>query len=86
MIPQNLHAFFWDIRVAEFDPHAYPDYTIGRILEFGNAEAISWLQQTFTPAEIGRVLRSERRLSARSANYWALVYRIPFEEIAALHV
>jgi hypothetical protein len=30
------------------------------------------------------VIRAERRLTRRSANFWALVYRIPPEEVAAL--
>ena len=75
---------FWDIRVADFDPKLYPDYTIARILELGNPEAVSWLQQVFTEEEIIKTIRSERRLSPKSANYWALIYRIPAEEVAAL--
>jgi len=29
------------------------------------------------------VIRAEHRLSAKSANFWALVYRIPAQEVAA---
>ena len=85
MIPHTLQTFFWDIRVADFDPKMYPEYTIARILELGNPEAVSWLQQNFTEEEITKVIRSERRLSAKSANYWALIYRIPAAEVAALN-
>ena len=85
MIPNTLEVFFWDIRVANFDPKMYPEYTIARILELGNPEAVSWLQQNFTEEEITKVIRSERRLSARSANYWAIIYCIPAEEVAALN-
>jgi hypothetical protein len=63
----------------------YPEYTIARILELGNPEAVSWLQQNFTEEEIIKVVRSERRLSAKSANYWALIYSIPAEQVAALN-
>ena len=37
----------------------------------------------FSEPEILRVLRAERRLSRKSANFWALVYGIPAD--AALH-
>jgi hypothetical protein len=84
MIPRHLETFFWDIRVADFDPRLYPEYTIARILELGNAEAVSWLTQNFTEEEITKTIRSERRLSPKSANYWALIYRIPAAEVAAL--
>ena len=84
MIPQELSSLFWDTRLDQFDPQAYPDYTIFRVLEFGNRNAFFWLKQTFDEHEIRRVLCTERRLSRRSANFWALVYGIPPEDVAAL--
>ena len=84
MIPEYLKPFFWDIRSDDFDPSAYPDYTIARLLEYGDEKAVGWLRETFPEAEIERVVRTERRLSRRSANFWALVYGIPAEEVAAL--
>jgi hypothetical protein len=84
MLPPHLAPFFWDIDTETFDPHSYPDYTIGRLLEFGNENAVAWLRQAFSEAEITRVLRTERRLSPRSANYWALVFGIPADEVRAL--
>ncbi|MGH9782770.1 MAG: DUF6922 domain-containing protein [Terriglobia bacterium] len=84
MIPQGLTPLFWDIRLDQFDPKAYPDYTIFRVLEYGNRDAVSWLKQTFDENEIRRVLCAERRLSRKSANFWALVYGIPPEQVSAL--
>jgi hypothetical protein len=85
MIPSNLRSIFWDIDIAAFAPEDYPDYTIFRVLELGDEEAVKWLRQTFSEAEIRRVLRGERRLSEKSANFWALVYEIPSREVAALN-
>lgn len=85
MIPSNLRALFWDTNLDTFVPEAYPDYTIFRVLELGDEAAIVWLRQTFTEAEIRRVLKDERRLSEKSANFWALVYEIPSREVAALN-
>ena len=84
MVPQNLRHLFWDTNVASFDPTAYPHYTISRVLEFGDERAVAWLKSTFPEEEIRRVIVSERRLSARSANFWALAYGIPPNEVAAL--
>jgi hypothetical protein len=85
MIPSNLQALFWDTNLDTFMPEAYPDYTIFRVLELGDEAAVMWLRQTFSEAEIRRVLRDERRLSEKSANFWALVYQIPSREVAALN-
>ena len=84
MIPQELHPLFCDINVDAFEPACYPDYTIARVLEHGDEQAVAWMRQAFSPTEIQRVIRSERRLSRKSANFWALVYGIPAEEVAAL--
>jgi hypothetical protein len=84
MTPQYLHTLFWDTNLDNFDPLAFPTYTIGRILELGNQDAIAWLKDTFSETQIVEVLRTERRLSRRSANFWALVYGLSPDQVAAL--
>ena len=84
MIPQQLHPFFWDVDPQSFEPLSYPEYTIGRILEKGNSEAVTWLRQHFSEEMIVSVIRRDARLSRKSATFWALVYRVPAEEVAAL--
>ncbi len=85
MIPSNLRNLFWDADLDTFSPGAYPDYTIFRVLEYGNGPAVAWLRQTFSEAEIRRVLCTECRLSRKSANFWALVYEVPSRDVAALN-
>lgn len=85
MIPQNLRSLFWDTNLDTFDPTAFPDYTIFRVLELGDEVAVHWLRNSFAESEIRRVLRSEHRLTPKSANFWALVYGIPSQEVAALN-
>lgn len=84
MIPQYLRTLFWDTNLDNFNPVAFPAYAISRILEYGDRDAIAWLKETFTEAQIVDVLRTERRLSRRSANFWALVYHISSDQVAAL--
>jgi len=85
-IPQQVRPFFWDLGLRDEDLTAYPDYTIGRLLEMGDDPAVQWMRETFPRTEIERVIRTERRLSRRSANFWALVYGIPAGEVAALRM
>jgi hypothetical protein len=84
MIPKSLQSLFWDTNLDTFTPEAYPDYTIFRVLEYGNEEAVAWMRQMFSEADIRRVLATERRLTPKSANFWALVYGVPSREVAAL--
>ncbi len=83
-IPQQLHTLFWDVNIASFDPLEYPRYTIGRILELGDKEAISWMKENFSESQIEEVLKAETRLSPKSANFWAIIFGVPFHEVAAL--
>lgn len=86
MIPQYLQTLFWDTNLDSFNPEAFPEYTITRVLEYGDRDAVAWLRETFSQAEIVKVLRTERRLSRKSANFWALIYRIAPDEVAALRI
>jgi len=84
MIPNYLHPFFWDIDVQSFDPQAHPEYTVERILELGDPEAVRWLKEEFSGEQIKAVIKNDRRLSAKSATFWALVYNIPAHEVSVL--
>jgi hypothetical protein len=84
MVPAQVRTLFWDTDLSVFNPASYPDYAIFRVLEFGDDIAVAWLRETFTQDEIRRVLLTERRLSPKSAQFWALIYGIPTHEVAAL--
>ena len=84
MIPQHLRQFFWEVDADHLDLQKYRDYVIGRILELGTDEAVSWMRASFQDEEITKVIREDHRLSPKSATYWALLYGIPTEQVAAL--
>ena len=84
MIPQHLHPLFWDVNLNNFNPTDYPRYTILRILELGDEQAVKWMKETFPEADIKRVIATDRTLSRKSANFWALVYGIAPNDVAAL--
>ena len=84
MVPSNLRLSFWDTNLENFDPTAYPVYTIERVLEYGDEDAVAWLRRTFAQELILDVLRTDRHLTRLSANFWALFVGIPSGEVAAL--
>jgi hypothetical protein len=84
MIPECLRPLFWDTNLDIFDPLVFPTYTIARILEYGDQDAVAWLKKTFSETQIVDVVRTERRLSRRSANFWALIYGVSPDQVAAL--
>jgi hypothetical protein len=84
MMPQLLHRLFWDVSVDNFNPTDYPNYSISRILELGDEHAVKWMKETFSEADIKRVIATDRTLSRKSANFWALVYGLAPHDVAAL--
>lgn len=85
MIPKHLASLFWDTNLATFDPQQYPAYVIGRVLELGDEHAVRWMRDSFSEEAILDVLRTDQRLTPRSANFWALIFHVPTQEIASLH-
>ena len=84
VVPEHLFPLFWDIDCKRFEPQRFPGYTILRILEYGDVRAVKWLEGTFATDAISDVIRSERRLTPRSARFWSLVYAIPESEVRVL--
>jgi len=84
MIPRNLQPLFWDVNLDNFNPLTYPTYTIARILELGDEHAVKWMKETFSEVDIKQVIATERRLSRKSANFWALIYAMAPDDVAAL--
>jgi hypothetical protein len=74
VIPKTFRPLFWDTNLETFDPAAHPVYTIERVLERGDEEAYRWLLGLFSKDQIRNVIRTDRHLSPRSANFWALVF------------
>jgi hypothetical protein len=75
---------FWDTNIEEFDPRAYPRYAIERVLEYGDEDGVAWMRRTFGQEQIQEVLRTDRNLTPRSANFWALLFGLPADRVAAL--
>jgi len=83
-LPSFAHRYFWDIDPSRLDVGRYSRYVIERLLEYGDLPSARWMENRFSRAEIVDVLRTSRRLSARSANFWALVLDVPVEEVRCL--
>ncbi len=83
-LPQFLKPYFWDVDFAKLDHKKYSRFVLGRILEYGDKRAISWMQRNFTKGDIAGVLSRLRAVSPKSANFWALIYGIDRKKILCL--
>ncbi len=83
-LPPSTHRFFWDVDPAQLDVEAYPKYVVERLLEYGDLPAVRWMLARFSAQEIIRVLKTSRRLSLFSANFWALYFDVDKENVLCL--
>lgn len=83
MVPKSIQTLFHDIDVDTFIPEQYPNYCTSRVLEWGNDDAVGWMRSIFSEDVIRCLLMIVRRLSPKSATFWALIYGIvPLQEAA----
>lgn len=83
-LPSFLKRYFWDVDFEQIDVKKQSKDIIGRILEYGDEQATRWMKKKFATQEIVDVLSRYRFVSPKSANYWALVFNLPREQILCL--
>lgn len=83
-LPVEFHGYFWDIDTKALSVTQNAFFIIERLLEYGNEKAIQWLLHQYSKDEISNVVRTSRRLSARSTNFWVHILDIPVEEVLCL--
>lgn len=84
MIPVYLKKYFWDVDFEKIDLKKSQAYIIKRLLEYGDGKAIKWMRHNFKETEVRDVLSNARGFSVKSANFWALVLKIPKEDVLCL--
>ncbi len=83
-LPVEYRKYFWDIDIHELSVSRDSRFIIERLLEYGDKDAVFWLLHHYPREEIADVVRKSRRLSARSANFWAFFLNISREEVFCL--
>ncbi len=83
-LPNHIQRFFWDVDPLQLDVDLYSRYVLERLLELGDLGAVRWMLAYFPPQEIIHVLKTSRRLSPLSANFWALYFDVDKETVPCL--
>ncbi|MGC2063820.1 MAG: hypothetical protein WA610_12650 [Thermodesulfovibrionales bacterium] len=71
-IPDRFRPLFWDTSPGNIHIRRNARYIIERVLEFGDNEAIAWLQRVYTTRTILDVLNTSRAISNKSRNFWEI--------------
>jgi len=71
-IPERFRFIFWDTRLSNIHIKRNARYIIERVLEFGNTDALNWLQKVYTVHNIISVLSLSKVISGKSKNFWTI--------------
>lgn len=84
MIPDNIKPYFWEVDTAKLNPKQYPEYIIGRILEYGRPDAVQWVIKTFDTNLIKQTVKKSREISRKTAEFWRNYFGLRKNEILCL--
>lgn len=82
--PASLAKYFWDIDTADIDVNTYRFYIIERLLEYGDEEALRWIQATYGKDAVIDVIKRSKLLSRKSAYFYQFYYHLTDGEIICL--
>ncbi len=76
VIPKRFSSLFWDASLSNIHIKRNARYIIERILEFGDADALEWMQRVYPVQIIIQVLYLSRAVSEKSRNFWAIWFGV----------
>ncbi len=83
-MPLFLKKYFWDVDFGSIDLKADGDYVSARLLEYGDVEAIRWLLNKIEKPRLEKIVKTSRKLSPRSCNFWSLFFDINRSKVKCL--
>jgi len=75
-IPLRFRPLFWDTSLSKIHIKRNAGYIIERVLEFGDIDALEWLQKVYPTQTIIDTLYSSRNISEKSRMFWMLWFGI----------
>jgi len=76
MVPERFRSLFWDTSLGNIQIKRHARYIIERVLEFGNMDALEWLQRVYPTQTIIDVLTVSRSISEKSRNFWEIWFGV----------
>jgi hypothetical protein len=81
-IPQEWHQYFWEVDPEKVDLDENAHYVMGRVLEWGNLDAVRKLRRYYGDARLKEFLlsTSSRVLSKKTMRFWQVILNLSPEE------
>ncbi len=85
ILPEYFKVLFWDTDFTKIRQAKHKFCIIERSLKLGRPEHIRWILDNYSRREIVSVVKKSSNLDRKTANYWALHYKIPKKAIKCLN-
>jgi len=82
--PDNIKILLWDTDLKSLSMKDNAQFIIERILEYGDLTEYKWMKNRFSEEQVNMTLRNSKRLSAKTATFYSLIYNVPAEKILCL--
>lgn len=69
-VPERFRSLFWDTSLKNIHLRKNAGYIIERVLEFGDMDAVEWMQRVYTLQTVIDVLTLSRSLTEKTRNFW----------------
>ncbi|MBI4691076.1 MAG: hypothetical protein HY754_12555 [Nitrospirae bacterium] len=71
-VPERFRSLFWDTNLKNIHIRKNARYIIERVLDFGDMDAVQWLQRVYAIQTVMEVLAVSRNISNKSRNFWMI--------------
>jgi hypothetical protein len=83
-IPKFIAKYLWDVEVGRLSLQEHSMFIIERVLEYGDLEALSWINKSYKKDIITSALKRSKRISSKSGNFYALFYNVPKDKLLCI--
>jgi hypothetical protein len=80
-----LKPVIWDYDFNTLDLEKHKKFVIARLMKYGRPEQIKWMLKRYPEEDIIETVKTSRNLDKRTANFWAVHYNIPKDEVKCLN-
>jgi hypothetical protein len=75
-IPERFQSLFWDTSLSNIHIKRNARYVIERVLEFGDMDALNWLQKVYSVHAIVDVLNLSKIITKKSKIFWMIWFGV----------
>jgi len=83
-LPDFIKPLLWDVNIANLDINSDQKFIIERVLEYGDLDSFNYILKTFDKKTIINTLKTSKKISTKSGNFYAFVLNIDKKELLCI--